>query len=120
MILYKDYLILRFVVKGWAGSGQRIPISGVMFAVLLLAQGLILTPAEGETLTDSPVIERMEVRFSSFSHAVLNASLTIHEYQNGSTPIPADALRQRLTAPGQEAFRTEIGNKARLILRKPD
>jgi hypothetical protein len=109
-------------VKRSSGTGYRVPgttdatprtvISAVLLALILLAQGLISAPAEGATLTDTPVLERMEVNFSSFTRATLNATVAIHEYFNGSIDIPADVLRAQLNSPGQEAFRSSLEDYA--------
>ena len=107
-------------VERSSGFGFRVPgttddtphtiIPAIVLAALLLAQGLMSAPAEGAPLTDAPILEKVEVRFSSFTHAVVNFSLAIHEYSNGSMAIPADQLRVLVNSPGQEAFRAEIEN----------
>lgn len=96
-------------VRTGRASAGGIPI-GILIAALFLAQCLAPLPAAGARAPDTKTIERMEVRFTSPARAAFNASLTIHEYFDGSQRVPADVLRERVTSAGQEAFRAELEN----------
>ena len=101
------------MVKGDAltkmATAGGIPLP-IFIAVLFLAQCLAPPQAAGAPAPATRIIERMEVRFTSPARAAFNASLTIHEYFDGSQTVPADVLRERVTSPGQDAFRAELEN----------
>lgn len=97
---------------------RALTLAAISLAALFLAQGLGPVQVAGSPAPATLVLERLEVRFGSPAHAFMKASLTIHEYDDGNSTIPADALRERLAAPGQEAFRAGVENYTARLFRE--